>query len=167
MKKILEKDSLGNWNTTPPIPADKIKNINCHKFILYVVGKISWEEMISDPNTQEENGVDFTFGNISQNISDIPFIPIKNLKNLLLLANNSCEIGKSYVGQILDVQTGDMAHSFIIQKKSDGKYVCFDKPGFKYPFGVHGLEEILNFVNKDGEKSNQNQKWRFVPMNDF
>ena len=167
MKKSLEKDSLGSWNTIPPVPADEIKNVNCHKFVLYVTGKISWEEMISDPNIQEDNGIDFTFGNIYQNISDISFIPIKNLKDLLLLTDNSCEIGKSYVGQILDAQTGGMAHSFIIQKKSDGKYICFDKPGFKYLFSVYGLEKIINFVNKDGEKSNQNQKWRFVPINDF
>ncbi|HUD04068.1 MAG TPA: hypothetical protein VMR73_01080 [Candidatus Paceibacterota bacterium] len=54
MNKFLEKDVTGNWNTVPPIPDDKIKNVNCHKFALYVIGKISWEEMISNPDAQKK-----------------------------------------------------------------------------------------------------------------
>jgi hypothetical protein len=86
------------------------------------------------------------------------------VESLYLLADQNCEIGKNYVGQILDAQTGEMAHSFIVQRGSTDQYICFDKHGFKYSFAVSNLETILNFVNKDGEKSNQNQKWRFIPI---
>ncbi|GEM_PF-3186049 len=164
MNTFLKKDLSNNWNTILPVPADQIRNVNCHKFILYIIGKISWEEMVSDAQIQKEAGADFTFGEMARSISDVQFTPVKDLESLLLLANKRCEIGKSYIGQILDAQTGEMAHSFIIQREPDGKYICFDKPGFKYPFSVHGLEEILNFVNKDGVKSNQDQKWRFVSL---
>lgn len=164
MNKFLEKDSSGNWNTIPPVPADKMGNVNCHKFVLYIIGKISWEEMVSDAQAQKEVDIDFTFGDMARSISDISFIPVKTLESLLLFANESCKAGKSYIGQILDAQTGKMAHSFIVSRESDDKYICFDKLGFKYPFEINDLEKILNFVNKDGEKSNQNQKWRFIPM---
>ncbi|MBI2097548.1 MAG: hypothetical protein HYT46_01245 [Candidatus Vogelbacteria bacterium] len=162
--KFLKKDSLGNWNTIPPIPADKVGDVNCHKFVLYVIGKISLEEMISDARMQKDAGADFTFGETARSISNIPFTPVKTLESLFLFANENCEIGKDYVGQILDVQTEEMAHSFIVQREPSDQYICFDKPGFKYPFAVSDLETVLNFVNKDGEKSNQNQNWRFMPL---
>ncbi len=166
MKTFLEKDFEGNWNTIPLVPKDKVGNINCHKFILYVIGKISWEELVSGtPGKGVET--DFTFSEIARSISDAPFVLVKDLESLYLLADKGCEIGETYVGQILDAQTGELAHSFIIQKGLDGKYSCLDKPGFKYPFSVHGLEEILNFVNKDGEKSNRDQMWRFVSFAKF
>lgn len=164
MKKFLEKDSSGNWNTVPQVPAEKIRNVNCHKFALYILGKISYEEMISDPNEQKKLGLDFTFGEAVRKISDAPFDFVDSMSSLLNLTDRSCEIGKIYVGQILDAKTGEMAHSFLIERKSENEYVCFDKPGFKYPFEVNDLEKILNFINKDGEKSNQNQEWRFVPI---
>jgi hypothetical protein len=85
MKKILEKDSLDKWNAIPPIPADKIRNVNCHKFVLYIIGKMSWEEMISDADKQKESGADFTFGDKALSISDISFISVKDLKSLLSL----------------------------------------------------------------------------------
>ena len=163
MKTFLNKDSFGNWNTIHTVPVNKLGNVNCHKFVLYTIGKISWKEMVSEKEIED----DFTFSEMARNISDVPFTFVENLPSLLSLANNSCEIEKVYVGQILDTQTNKMAHSFIIQRESDGKYTCFDKPGFKYPFGIHSLKKILNFVNKDGEKSNQNQKWRFIPANNF
>lgn len=56
-----------------------------------------------------------------------------------------------------------MAHSFVLYRESSHKYICFNKPGFKYIFEITDLESILNFVNKDGVKANQNQEWRFVP----
>jgi|SRR3989344_6041847 len=167
MKKLLEKDFLGKWNTLPPVPEDKLGNVNCHKFVLYVIGKISWEEMVSDADEQKESGADFTFGEKARSISDTSFTPVEDLKSLLSLANESLDVGKCNVGQILDAQTGEMAHSFIIKRESDNKHICFDKPGFKYMFEINDLESILNFVNKNGEKSNQNQKWRFIPTDDF
>jgi len=121
--------------------------------------------MVSDANAQRDAGKDFIFGEIARKISDIPFLHIKDLESLALLANKKCEIGKVYVGQILDAQNEEMAHSFIVRRELNNKYICFDKPGFKYPFEVSDFETILNFVNKDGEKSYQNQKWRFVPIN--
>lgn len=163
MNKFLEKDTDGNWNTVPPIPVDKIRNVNCHKFILYIINKISWDEMISDPKTVKE-GLDFTYGEQARTISDTSYTPIKDLGSLYSLANQSCEIGKAYVGQILDAQTNEMAHSFIITREQDNKYNCYDKQGFKYLFSVCELGTLLDFVNKDGEKSYQNQNWRFVPF---
>ncbi len=162
MDKFLKRDAAGNWNTIPPVPDDKIQNVNCHKFVLYVIGRISWEEMISD--AQKESGIDFTFGEQARNISDIPYALVKNFESLYLLANTNCKSGESYIGQILDAETGEMAHSFIIEKQPNGKYTCFDKIGFKYPFSIHELGTMLDFVNKDGIKSYQNQKWRFVPL---
>ena len=167
MKVFLQKDSFGNWNAVPLVAANDIGHVNCHKFILHMIGKISWEEMISNAQKQKEAGTDFTFGEMARSISNIPFILVRDLDSLIALSNESCAIGKVYVGQILDAQTEEMAHSFIIERKSENEYVCFDKPGFKYQFSVHDLESILNFTNKDGEKSNRNQKWRFVPINNL
>ena len=142
---------------------NKIYNVNCHKFVLYVIGRISWDEMISDPSEQRVAGKDFTFGDKISSISDCEYKLIIDEENLQKLANN-CEIGKFYIGQVRDAQTGEMAHSFILKRESDSGYVCFDKPGFKYPFAVSDLATIINFVNKDGEQSNKNQLWRFVPL---
>ena len=164
MKTFLEKDTTGHWNTTPPVPAEKMNQVNCHKFVLYAIGKISWEAMISNPSEQQATGDDFTFGEKIRLISDLSYTTIKDEESLRGLAQKSCEIGKTYVGQVLDAQTGEMAHSFIIHRESENKYTCFDKPGFKYSFEVSDLNTILNFVNKDGEQSNKNQKWRFIPF---
>lgn len=41
MQNFLQKDSNNEWNIVPPIPIEKIKNVNCHKFVLYILGKIS------------------------------------------------------------------------------------------------------------------------------
>ena len=163
MNKFLEKDTNGNWNTVPPTPSEKVKNVNCHKFVLYAIGKISWEEMTSDPSEQQTIGADFTFGEKIRSISNIPYTLIKDQKSLLTLAQKNYEIGKTYVGQILDVETKEMAHSFMVTRESENNFICFDKPGFKYPFATSDLNNILNFVNKDGEQSNKNQEWRFVP----
>ena len=160
---FLEKDIHGNWNTILPIPAEKMKNVNCHKFVLYAIGRISWEEMISDPSEQQTGEVDFTFGEKIRLMSDIPYALIKDEEDLSLLAQKTCDIGKIYVGQVLDAETGEMAHSFLVKRDSD-EYTCFGKLGFKYPFAVSDLNAILNFVNKDGELSNKNQEWRFVLM---
>ncbi len=162
--KFLTKDDAGNWNTIPPVSNDKIKNVNCHKFVLYVIRRISWEEMISDSQAQKDAGLDFTFGEKVRDTSGAPFTLVGDIKSLYSLAAMNCEPGKFYVGQILDAETGEMAHSFIIEKGWNDKYTCFDKQGFKYPFSVHELETMLDFVNKDGIKSYQNQKWRFVPI---
>lgn len=164
MNKFLEKDLSSNWNTIPPVPAERVKNVNCHKFVLYAIGKISWKEVISDPSAYQSTEVDFTFGEKICSISNIPYTFIKDQESLMMLARKNCEIGKTYVGQILDVQTKEMAHSFVVTRESENDYICFDKPGFKYPFAVSDLNTILNFVNKDGEQSNKNQEWRFVPI---
>lgn len=164
MNTLLQRDSNGDWNAIPPVPAEKVKNVNCHKFALYAIGKISWEEMISDPSEQQVKGDDFTFGEKIRSISNIPYTLIKDQESLMELAQKSCELGKTYVGQILDVQTKEMAHSFMVTRGSENDYICFDKPGFKYPFAVSDLNTILDSVNKDGEQSNKNQEWRFVPL---
>jgi hypothetical protein len=164
MSKFLQKNSGGNWNTTPPVSVEKIKNVNCHKFVLYTIGKISWEEMISDPSEQQARGFDFTFRDTIRAISDIPYALIGDGEDLTEIAQKECGVGKSCVGQILDAETGEMAHSFMVTRESENNYICFDKPGFKYPFAVSDLNTILNFVNKDGEQSNKDQKWRFIPL---
>lgn len=167
MNTFLQKDLNDNWNTIPPVPNEKVRNVNCHKFVLYAIGKISWEEMISDPSEQKIKGEDFIFGEKIRLISNIPYTLIESEENLMKLAQKDCEIGNVYVGQILDIQTGEMAHSFIVLRESENNYVCFDKPGFKYSFVVSDPNAVLNFVNKDGEYSNKNQNWRFVPIETF
>lgn len=162
MSNFLEKDETDRWNTIPPVPSEKIKNVNCYKFALYAIEEITWQEMISDPAEPKEAGTDFTFGERIRLISDMPYIFIKNENELKTFAGKSCEVGKIYIGQILDAQTNEMAHSFIVKRVAVDEYICFDKLGFKYPFAVCDLNTILNFVNKDGEQSNKNQKWRFV-----
>lgn len=164
MNTFLQKDSNSDWNAIPPVPVEKIRNVNCHKFVLYATGSISWDEMISDPSEQQRDEIDFTFGEKISLISDAQYTFIKDQESLVRLAQESCEVGKIYVGQILDVQTKEIAHSFIVTRESENNYICFDKPGFKYPFAVSDLNTILNFVNKDGEQSNKNQNWRFVPV---
>lgn len=168
MSKYLKKDSNGNWNTLVPVPSEKMSNVNCHKFVLYAVGKISWDEMISDPKPQKAAGLDFTFGDKVSMLSEKSFALIKDAQELLKLAGESCELGQVYVGQIKDSVTGEMAHSFIVERKADGSYECSDKQGFKnYLFSVHNIETLLDFVNDKGEKSYQNQEWRFVPVSDI
>lgn len=162
MSKFLEKDTYGNWNTIPPVPVEKVKNVNCHKFVLYGIGTISWQEMVSDPREQKDKGIDFTFEKKIRLISDTPYTFISDEESLNLLAQDSCEISRVYVGQIFDVPTKETTHSFLVKRESEEKYLCFDKPGFIYPFTVSNLTTILNFVNKDGHQSNKNQNWRFI-----
>ncbi|HVT75223.1 MAG TPA: hypothetical protein VHD69_02325 [Candidatus Paceibacterota bacterium] len=165
MGSFLQKDKDGVLNTIPPIPPDRIKDVNCHKFVLYVLGQITWDEMISDSHAQKKAGLDFTYGEKARAISNKEFVPIANIDSLIKLADECCDHSKTCIGQIMDKETGEMAHSFIIEKILNGEYQCFDKQGFKhYPFSVHGLESFLDFVNEKGEKSYQNQKWRFVPI---
>ncbi len=159
MHTFLKKDSLDSWNTLPPVPTEKIINVNCHKFVLCELGKITWDNMVSESRDE-----DFTFGEKIRGISDLSYRHITTLESLLSLAGEVCNVGKIYIGQIRDSQTGEMAHSFIVDVQQNNHYVCFDKPGFKYPFQVSNLEEIWGFVNKDGERSNQNQEWRFIPI---
>ncbi len=156
MDKPLTVGKDGKWNTEPPVADDKLGNINCHKFTLYVIGKISWEEMVADN--------DKIYGAEARAISDIQFIQINSLASLLKFASECCKIGEFYVAQILDANTDEMAHSFILKQESLNNFICYEKQGFKYPFTVQGLETILDFVNKDGVRSNENQKWRFVPQ---
>ncbi len=168
--KYLQKDDSDNWNLIPPVSLELLRNINCHKFVLFVIGAISRDELLTDPKTQKANDptIDFTFGKKALAISQKEFTSISNVENLLNVANKECQGGKAYVGQILDAKTGELAHSFIVEKNSDRKFVCFEKTGFKhYPFNVHGLESLLDFVNEKGEKSYQDQKWRFVELNTY
>jgi hypothetical protein len=160
----LVQDGEGNRNTIPPVPADKLKNVNCHKFVLYAIGALSWEDMISNPNVQKEAGLDYTFGEKLKGLSDIPFTLILDKQQLYALASGQCAIGQKCVGEILDTETKEMAHSFILEREDENTYTCFDKQGFKYPFNVCELGELLDFVNKDGVKAYQNQEWRFVKI---
>lgn len=120
--------------------------------------------MVSDPIKQKEEGVDFTFIDKIILPSSISYTLINNEQDLSEFVHKVCEMGKVYVGQVFDIDTGELAHSFILKIESDTKYICFDKPGFKYSFTVSDLDTILNFTNKYGEQSNKNQKWRFVPL---
>lgn len=164
MKTFFEKDSLGNWNTLPPVPEDKIKNVNCHRFILYLVGKMTWEEMTSDAKAQKEAGREYIYSKQAMNISNEPFYPVNDKAELYSLADIYCKIDETYIGQILDTETDELAHSFLSTRELDNKYSCFDKPGFLYPFKIYELGELLDFVNKDGEKPYRNQKWRFITL---
>lgn len=163
-KPLYVKDSSGNWDTVPPVPEEKMRHVNCHRFILYVLGHMSWEEMTADSKAQREAGEEYIYGQQALSISDEPFTHVDSKESLYSLANKHCDVGRTYIGQVLDTQTGELAHSFLLTKKSDREYSCFDKPGFLYPFKMYELGELLNFVNKDGEKSYQNQKWRFIPL---
>lgn len=165
MNTYLIKDRNGVWNTDIPVPADRMSNVNCHKFVLYALDRISWDEMVSDPSQQKAEGKDFTYGNVAQTISSKDFKVIHDAKSLLRLATESCPVGKRCVGQALDVQDKKLAHSFIIERQHDGSFVCFDKQGFKnYPFSVHDLVSLLGFVNDRGELSYRNQAWRFFEI---
>lgn len=166
LETFLQKDSNGHWNTIPPVPKDKIGNVNCHKFILYIIGRISFDEMISDSKVQKGSGLDFTFGEMARNISGAPFVSIQDIKSLYEFAEKNLGSVEAYIGQILDTQTNEMAHSFIVERESD-KFTCLDKQGFKYPFTVYDMKIILDFVNKDGERPYLNQKWRFLSLNDL
>lgn len=166
MKDFLVKDSSGNWNTIPAVPANAMHSVNCHKFMLYTIGTISYEELISDP--KEKRPDDFTYDKKSLEISSKEFSPVMDLNELTKLADRSCDKDGVSVGQIKDSVTGEMAHSFILKKTPDGKYMCYEKTGFKqYPFAVKELSEILNFVNNKGEKSHLHQNWRFIPLKDL
>jgi hypothetical protein len=149
------------------IPKDLLPNINCHKWVLFQLGKISWDELVSDPHEQRarDSSFDFTYGDKALAISGKEFVPVKDASSLLRLANESCEIRQTCVGQIKDSETGEMAHSFIAHRKQDGTYECVEKQGFKdYPFKRHDLVSLLDFVNDKGERSYQNQLWRFIPI---
>lgn len=159
-KEFLQKDSLGKWNTNPPVPKELLKNINCHKFALYFLGKITREEMISDPSKQKAEGLDFTYGIQALAISSIAFVPIKTADELMNFAKRACNIGEIYVGQILDAETSEAAHSFIVERNEKG-FVCFDKAGFKTDFGVYEIKDLFQYENY------HNQKWRFVPLKEI
>ncbi|MEN9621916.1 MAG: hypothetical protein RLZZ67_350 [Candidatus Parcubacteria bacterium] len=166
MDTFLHKDTSGTWNTIPPIPSDLLPNVNCHKFVLHAIGKISYHEMVSNPKFQKENfpHFDFTYGKKALEISRKEFTPISNTTDLYTLAEKDCGSHSVCIGQIRDSKSGEMAHSFIIEKDSSGKYMCYEKTGFKqYPFTVHELGNLLEFINDKGERSYQNQEWRFIP----
>ncbi len=162
--KILEKDSQDKWNTIPPVPDEQIRNVNCHKFVLYIMKQISWEDMISDPRSQRDAGLDFIFDDKALNISTEPFIPINNPDSLFEFIQINTTKRENYIVQILDVGTEKLAHSFIIEIQESGIPLCFDKPGFKYSFDVCEFEKIFNFVNKDNEKPYLNQRWRILSL---
>jgi hypothetical protein len=135
------------------------QDINCHKAVLYLAGLISYEELTSDSKAEREQGLDFTFGKRARVISDKEFVPISSSTDLSALAQYECTSLLPYVGQILDAEDNDMAHSFLISKRNDG-FICFDKAGFKTAFSTYSLEELLNFNNY------QNQLWRFLLLSE-
>lgn len=131
---------------------------------MYVIGKMSWDEMIIDAKEQKEAGEEFIFGKAASAISSLEFTPINSWNELVQYLNKECELDKYYVGQILDVGTQELAHSFILQKKKENEFQCFDKPGFKYSFNRYSPKEIYEFVNKDGERPYKNQGWRLIQI---
>lgn len=167
LEKFLVSNGAGNWNTIPPVSEKQKNDINCHKFVLYALGRISFDELVSDSKVQREAGEDFTFGKKALEISLAPFELASSLQSVKELAQKTCKIGFIYVGQILDAKTGELAHSFLLERSDDGNLRCADKTGFKYPFNISKLETIFDFVNKDGEKSYHGQMWRFVEIKNF
>jgi len=161
LEKFLSKDSAGNWNTIPPVSDKQKEDINCHKFVLYAISNITRDELVSDATAQKKSGQDFTFGKKALAISQKEFTLIADPKHLRDFADKNCAQGVVYVGQILDAETGEAAHSFLMDKMSDGTYKCADKAGFKYPFAVYSLEDLFKFENY------HNQKWRFIPLDDL
>ncbi|MDP1625143.1 MAG: hypothetical protein Q8L64_05220 [bacterium] len=165
MIEYLRKSFDGTWNTVPPVAVDKIPNVNCHKFVLFTLGRMSWDDMVSDPHIMKLEGKDFMYGDMAKSLSDKDFVLIKDSDALRILADRDIKPGKTYVGQILDAETGEMAHSFLVEKDDEGRYICQEKMGFKqYPFEVRELESLLDFVNDRGEKAYQNQMWRFFSI---
>jgi hypothetical protein len=140
------------------LSAKESENINCHKAVLYLVGLISYEELIADPRQQQDTN--FTFRERALRISNAKFAPVTNPEELLNLAENGCESGNLYVGQILDNETNELAHSYIVFKNNEGVCIGFDKAGFKEAFSVYELSQLLAFKNY------QNQGWRFVSIGD-
>lgn len=183
MNQNLIKNSEGKWTIRftessdcieiPDLLAQRIKvalevpnqgDINCHKAILYFLGRMTVDELSSDAKSQKGSGKEFIFGSKSLEISDKEFVAIENVQKLKEFAEQSCEENFVYVGQVLDAETGELGHSFILGKTKGQKILCFDKAGFKYPFGVYTLETLFDFINKDGEKPYHNQKWRIIPL---
>ena len=165
--KYLRNDDAGVLNIIPPASPEELRNINCHKFVLFVVGSMSRAEMLSDSKAEvlADPHFDFTFGKKILALSQKEFTPISRAKDLIDLAGRECDEGKMYIGQIQDAETGGAAHSFIVERNLDGTFNCFGKEGFKHhPFRTHSLESLLDFVNEKGEKSYQNQLWRFFPL---
>ncbi len=133
------------------------KFINCHKATLYIADTISYSELIADPQPLRDRGEDYWYSERAKGVSDIPFLPITDTCDLQDRAAVACAKYSPCIGQILDTDTGELAHSFLIVSTSLG-LVCFDKSGFKEPFTTYSIEELL-------EKPNyQNQAWRFVPL---
>ena len=161
----LRLNQIGKGIEIPAILAERMKSaltfkkqgeINCHKAILYLLGRITLEEV----------DLDFTFGKRVLEISDKEFISVKTVGELKAFVNQNCKGGLLYVGQILDAETGEVAHSFIVGKElndeqdNPSRFICFDKAGFKFSFGVYEIEKLFEFENY------HNQKWRFLPLND-
>ncbi len=164
---FLKKDESGTWNTSPAVPEEMLPNVNCHKFVLFALGKISFDELKSDPAEMKKSdpAFDVAYAGKALEISDAGFTAVPDATSLIALADRECGAGKTCVGQIKDSKTGEMAHSFIVEKDLDGKYMCQEKMGFKhYPFEVREIGSLLEFVNDKGEKSYQNQLWRFIPL---
>ncbi len=183
MNQNLIKNSEGKWIIRftesddgiqiPDSLAQRIKvvlevpnqgDINCHKALLYFLGRITLDELGSDAKLQKEQKQDFIFADKALEISDKEFTSIENVQELKEFVEQSCEKDFVYVGQILDAQTGELGHSFILGKNKDEQFLCFDKAGFKYPFGIYALETLFDFINKDGERPYHNQKWRIIPL---
>ena len=148
----------GLWGIEELVSVPNPQDVNCHKAVLYLAGFISYEELTSDSKTQRELGLNFTFGNKSRGISDKEFILISDENKLYGFATKECTEPIPYIGQILDVEDNELAHSFIL-RKSGNDFICFDKAGFKTDFSTYKLEELLHFNNY------QNQLWRFLPLN--
>lgn len=158
IEKYLALDANNELNLIPPVSADVSRNINCHKFALFVAGVISRDDMVSDARAQKAAGEDFTFGKKAAALSIKEFKAIPDIETLLEFARESCREDKPYIGQIRDVETGEMAHSFVVEKDSEGSFRCFDKAGFKTSFGQYGIEDLFQYENY------RNQEWRFIPL---
>ncbi len=124
-----------------------LNKINCHKTILYLANHISERDLVEVK--KDVIGHDFTFADQALKISDTPFVYVSSEEELKQYAKRMCLPGKLYIGQIENI---GLAHSFIVGKTQDNKYICFDKAGFwenvekgnkDFKFRVYEIAELL------------------------
>lgn len=158
MKQMLEwEDDRSNIET-----AEILRKINCHKAALYLIGKIFYEDLLSDPRLGKD--IDFAYEKVASELSQKEFMVVQDEIKLREFAKQECSINKIYIGQIFNVTLG---HSFIVGRTQDDKFICFDKAGFlenplkgnkDYKFRIYEMGMLLLSPNY------QNAKWRFVDV---
>lgn len=155
-----------------------LKNVNCHKAVLYMLKKISKEQLLSDPEetTDAGTGDAYSFEKEARALSDRPFEQMDELADLEAMLAAECAPGEWGVCQAL-VYDGSM-HTFIFgltpedrsaRSRIRDRIVCAEKVGFgDDEFRVSTLEEIFNYRNKGQDQSPYGSaKWRFIPKREL